>query len=318
MTKEANNILEIISITIMVITVALHSTGIHLLLKIQTKTNQRLLLMNLSAAELYLTLSDMLNSSLDLAGFKSTSFPLKKIDRVVNAAVYSGSCLLLIIMTIDRAVASICPLKYNTVMSGKRTKILLLCSWLASTLSSLPFFFLPWRTFHDIYYTIIHQSLQIMFLFFAIITYSLIFTRISRRNKSFDGSRNKCISNINKDGNSKFYLTAGLIILSFTLLVVLPCMVEIILYSIYKIKSSLLDSILHISWASNFMTDAIIYILLQPKVRNLLRKKIADSSSIFIRNKTECKTASELIILQPLSAKLDAASTETLFTSQSS
>ena len=306
--------LEIICLIIMVFTILLHSTGIYILLKIQTTTNQRLFLMNLSAGELFLTISDILHYSLDLAGFKPKSFPLMQFDRVINAGLYSGCCLLHIIMTIDRLIAGIYPLEYSTMLSRKRTKVLLACSWLSGFSSSVPFFFLPVKMLRNIYYYIIHHSLQILFLFCAVTTYSVILSKLIRRGNTLN-SGNRRMSTVNKEGNSNFYLTAGLIILSFAVLVVFPCTTEIILHFVYQFHSGILEKLLHISWALNFMVDAIIYILFQPQVRVSLKKTMYNLSAFCKRNKVIARSLVTAYDLQPSSPAVIVRSNEQLGTS---
>ena len=112
------------------------------------------------------------------------------------------------------------------------------------------------------------------FLLIAFSTYICITTKLKRR-QSLDKNRNCTVSSQKVlTSGTRLYIISGLILLNFVILAVIPSITDIILVHMYtKQLPVFARHLIYVIWEVNFVVDPIIYILLQPQIRNWLRMK---------------------------------------------
>ena len=131
--------IDVVGIIVLCLAVLLNTLGIFLLLKTSSRTYQRVILINLSSAEILLSIREMLHWILRLTGYPENSRILQ-IGRIIDAGIYGTYCLTLTSLTTDRLRW---PLKYQLHRSKKRMKVVLCIFWMMGSLSCLPLIFLP-------------------------------------------------------------------------------------------------------------------------------------------------------------------------------
>ena len=171
----------------------------------------------------------------------------------------------MLFMTLDRLMAVVLNLKYRLYWRVSRTKKVLAAIWIFGLLLSVCFGFLPKDTPQSI--LMIHIYLQfafsVVFVITALLTYATIFWKykISRRNLL---EADSSIGNdLPQHSRMHFYIPL-LIVFTYMILNATP---YIMIIFINKAVAIDIDTIL---FYLGYMSDALIYIFLQPEVRQKL------------------------------------------------
>ena len=280
----------LVNLAIVSVNVLLHSTGCFLLWKTYKRsqvTTQKLLLFHLSISEGLMNLNLVVIFAVHLCiDFRSESYKIiyTYIIHPMRSSLFYVIFFIMLFMTLDRLMAVVLNLKYQIYWRVTRTKKVLAAIWIFGLLLSVCFGVFPEFTPHRVYILIlmIHIYLQlafsILFVVTALLTYATIFWKykMSRNSLEADPS-NRNGQHQQQHSPMHFYIPVLIIstyvIFNATPFIILIFIDEVIAVDIAKILYSL-----------GYMSDALIYIFLQPKVRKELfvccrRRKSAEPSN---------------------------------------
>ena len=260
-------IMLLVSSLFYLISMMLNSLGVYLLSATRPLNSSKILLINLAVSEIFAALVE----SVSIIG--GAFLPLKVALKIgtVLIAIFIPYYFAMCILTIDRLIAVVFPLKHRVMVTNRRLIFTIVVSWFLALLIaiSLPIF---WETFHLDYrllnLTWVFFDTAFIILFF--ITYSLIFIKILQRRRLVNNQQDVNAANRrqNERGKSRFFKITALIILSFVLFILVPNIV-----SQFTRDETVIAS-LRIAWSLGMTSDPLIYIFLQDNLRLLLKTKL--------------------------------------------
>lgn len=281
-----NHWLNVTSLCLNAINVILHVLGAYLLICLYRRCRykpQRLYIINLAVSECLSNLFELLRTSLE---FIPQSFTVREVRMYLHIIVYTGLSivyfLIMIYITADRLIHVYLNLKYPTIWNVARTKHLIVFTWCVGGITIIGVSILYWLTrlpWEDDFYKFVYPPMEAIFLILAAVTYTLIFRKYSKSQKklsTFSKSSNRSLHKPSWFKNS-FINVPGLLIVSFSLLVVIPAILYLTIGILEKNRSDLLETACSISYSCANCIDAGIYIFLQDDVRKLLMKKFRRS-----------------------------------------
>ncbi len=264
-------LLQCIVISLSVFSIALNVLGIYLLRAARTSSNSRFLLINLASSEIVLSTAQVIY----FCSSFYTSFEIKLIIlkiQLMTILIYYFSMFLL---TIDRLVAILFPLKYRvSVTTRLLTRVVLAICVLAVCFGVSLFLSNDWFDFCWKYIWIL---LDVVYFILCCGTYTLIFykMRSSRRlEKSLPQINAERRQRLAFNRERKFFKIVGMIIISFIVLIMVP---DVLFYYFKVTESSLFvkaGNLLYMIWLTGFIADPVIFIFLQQDLRSLLKSKL--------------------------------------------
>ena len=295
-------VLTIVAITILLVSIFLHICGIYVLSKISEKrTNQHVILINLSIVEIILSAFHIVYLTLSLYEYDNTY----RIQQVIGALVkasYNMYYLTMILLTIDRFLASKLSFRYAIMLSNRKVLKILICLWSICITALVPLLLINYEKIRYAYSRAVYPTFDFAFLVSAFVTYGYIL-KIAILNKFPSNAANKTQRKTKK---KKFFTMTGLIILSFTLFVIIPDLLYLFLYFVGNQRSNLLLRVLLVLWNVNFLLDPIIYIFLQKKVKAKFTKTVC-----FWRRETDmsvhCQDAEVIANIHRLETDFEAS-----------
>ena len=267
-------VLRKVTITINVLNVLLHSTGIYLLWKIyvwKEITTQQLLIFSLkSIAEGLLSTLYVVLEVLNLtSNYEYTEYVLDVAEALLTV-IY----LIMLFMTVDRLMAVVLSWKYKVYWRVGRTKKVLAVVWLLGIMwgvcSALLRQFLP-LDLRSVFINA-HRYLEILFslifIAIALLTYVIIYWKHKKsgrllRNHRAPNENSQQQSTRQQSHKLRSYIP-GLIIFTYLICNIIPLIINL------KIAPYLSNILLKIIFYLGYTCDAFIYIFLQEKVRNQL------------------------------------------------
>ena len=257
--------------------VVLHSTGCFLLWKTYKRsqvTTQKLLLFHLSISEGLINLNSVVMHVMLLCiDGQSELYHIFNIVHLyiiypMRLPLFYVIFFIMLFMTLDRLMAVVLNLKYRLYWRVSRTKKVLAAIWIFGLFLTVCFGVLPEYTSRSIHklIRIIHIYLQlafsIVFVVTALLTYEIIFWKykVSRNSLETDSSNG---NGQYQNSPTHFYIPA-LIIFTYLIFNATPYIMIIF------IDKYVAGDIAHILFDLGYMSDALIYIFLQPKVRKEL------------------------------------------------
>ena len=289
--------IDIMLIVLNVLNLLCHSTGTYLLISVYKKgkkTVQQMLLINLSITELVISLPILAEEALDYVSSSHTA-PAQTAKHIIYVAINVLFCSYytsMFYITADRFFGVMLNIKYPLYWSVKKTKVLLLSTALLISIGIVALTVTyKYRPFHytRIFTLYVHSVLNVAFLLLSISTYAYIFYKYTTRHvassdQSNDDMRSRGVCA--KLCKSKFYITF-LLLISFLLFMVIPN-----IYFLFKERrghghfenDSLKDAV-NVFYEVSFLSDAVIYIFLNPLVRAELRNVLASACRCFTRER---------------------------------
>lgn len=246
----------------------LHTFGITAIVLNRRKTNQSIILVNISIATI-LTLcrevAETILSLLDPQGGYCNDYcriGLSGTQFMVGTLLI----VLMLLLNVDRFSSILSPLKYMVHMSLKRTKKLVyLCYILSMVMLLVAIFHL--ETYFPL--TVIFITISVIFVVLSIITYTYIFLKIRlsrRRNiqrRSFRGERMR-----------RSYMVPSIIVFDFIVVYGIPwIIIEFYVRDLREIKKYVLHHGLKILMAFGYILDPLIYVFLTKEYRKLVMEK---------------------------------------------
>jgi hypothetical protein len=305
-------ILNIIIFILININLILHSIGIYALINVYkngVQTVEQLYIINLSLVELATQLLDFIRHLPNFLTFSdNASSTVQEVQYYLKIVLFTGVCpvyyLSMNYITINKLIEVILNIRYSVYWNEGKAKILLKITWCISIIVcigfSLSYRFYKYQ-FEDVFYKYVYPMFNFGFIIMATFTYSFIFyqfkqTRLppsrynSNQRKRYSEDLKKQKSSIASRfvrrstvtlkvfKNSRFYVSV-LLILTFLVFLVIPDVVYLVYGIILKNESQILETVVQISYELSFLADGFIYIFMQPRVRNLIRRKLGFNNS---------------------------------------
>ena len=259
----------------------------------QRTTPQYLFLINLSFVEL---VKSTLNVAILIYNFVIEFVPYQDLLQhmvLLNWMKYIATTAMLylyyaamFLITADRLVATLFPLKHNILCTLRRSKLVLLAAWLCCLVLSavvLVTCYTPVNPFEveeedmeemvelvNIYHIYIPTTIEVLFLVFGIACYLIMFNRYTKSSRSASSSQ---LTTFQIFKRSKFYVSI-LLLTSFLLLMVIPSILHTLFDSIL-IDSVVLINLCTILSILSDSADFVIYIFFYDPVYSFLKMAFA-------------------------------------------
>ena len=185
-----------------------------------------------------------------------------------RAGFYTVWYLLLYFLTTDRFMACNFALKHRSMATRNNIKITVVTLWMIGLANGLILCF-DFQMFFDVYEKYVWLILDGVLLLIIIVTYSTIFVRKLRRTRvqTFIDIRVLKFKSRRLVGQQQFVKVIGLIVLTFILFEVVPTTVFLFIFKLTKKRSGLVFALIVLSYHTVLLTDPLIYIFLQDRVR---------------------------------------------------
>ena len=262
---KVNNIFSVIVTSL---TVVLNMVGLKLLHNIRNiKETQKVLLSHLS-------ISDALNAITALAGI----LVIRQVYGSNGAYGYGAlaahcilvSCEALIIITIDRVIATAMPFRYSTIVTKRRLLIFIITAWIV-TLTFITVLVTTKEVSRIHSYTFYVTSSTEVIIFVSYL-YIALKIRKSRKKSTADNSTSVSMNRQSK----KMILVSSCIVLSFAIFVAVP---DIVLYFSDVQQEGLICMI-----QLYYLCNPVIYIYCYPSMRIQILAKLREVRQVFINN----------------------------------
>ncbi len=260
-------------------------------------TNQKLLIMNLSIAELLFIPSGLLFYLRILSKTPGTlAYELTTVTfSVVALNCYWATALVIV----DRTIAAFFPLRYRLIFSPKRVKIIMAILWCLSLFVPVLYVILGYERFITVM-ILFSLLLDAVMLTLAIVGYVYIYIVTARRRKRFmSQNRESCRRNTRQ--RRHIFKVALPIILSFFILVTLPDIVSVLL-SARNIDPLYYRKLLYTISSFDILVDPLLLLYQFPQLRNAVRVKFGLSArqpSTSVSASMTMRSRSSTVIMQP-------------------
>ena len=258
------------------LTLILHSVGSYLLLKTFNWNNvrtQQVLILNLSICEWLVNFLWLLFEVLYIFGYKEET-PYYANFYCVHLACIGTLYLLMVVMTLDRLMAVIYPLKYIAHWSIERTKKILIWIWTIGATSGICFVclceFMDRRWYLETKFLHLSTAFNMIFIAVAFVSYVLIFLRYKKSKDSLQANGMVHGGRLHSSASQHFHKSRFhipiLIVLTYIIFNILPHL----FYILELFDEQIVLRITDVLFALGYLSDGLIYIFLQQKVRRQL------------------------------------------------
>ena len=268
-----------------ILNIVMHGMGTWLLLCTYIrgqKSTQTLYLINLAVAELIKNMLDLILDSFVLVSHaynQHIAAAYWYIHVFGVSGIFYNYMFSMFYITGDRLLHIILNVRYPVYWSVGKTKTLLICTWvfglIISTSLTLEFHFIykpamyKYRLHVEILVVYIPCALYVIYVLFAIVTYTVMFLKFARSRRNTNARESSLFKIFI---NSRFFVSV-LLITSFLLLAVFPYLICSFMFLTGIILSKQIILCTIVLYRLSDFIDAIIYIFLQPHVRKLLLQK---------------------------------------------
>ena len=254
-----------------IVSIGLHCLGIYLLLNLNhEKSNQPVILMNLSIAEIFMSAFDLVyNIMIKL-----------KIDRNISEYFYIIQCtcfvipsfLILTFLALDRFFEVYLNLKYPIYFSRKAVLRWLSACWFLGSIQGVIMVILQVvygiRSLRYIF-VILFPFFELIFFTVAFVAYSYLYIKYRKMQRKVHSLQHTSLV-----FRRRKMFVPTLILFTFFLFVIIPDQLHLFMFYVCKKGSDLMMHIILTLYVTGFICDACIYIFLQKSIRNLLMKKL--------------------------------------------
>lgn len=257
--------LDIILITIIIISLLCNLLGIYLLKqqKPQHRTNQRLIMISMSLAGAISACVDIVSTLGYIFGLSEDALSVCLYLSAGMAVTYYS---ILLILTWDRLLACVFLLRYRSFVTAKKVSVALLIAWILGGIAAIQFFFIGTAIFYSRWNKYVYLIMDGIVLLTVFTTYIYIVRIITTKRRPANSNP---IRNLKKT-----IVVTSIIVFTFILLVAVPDALYVYRFSIFKIKSEMVEGIVTICWQINYIIDPFVYIFLQKDIRETFRCKI--------------------------------------------
>ena len=261
---------HIIVFILNIFTILLNTFGIYILhASTIGGSNQIKIIMGLSLSDIAMSITSICISVLSLIGHSLPDSQIALYVFLPRAGTVHAWYSMNFLLTLDRLFGSNFPFKYRIYATKRRLKITMAICWIIS-LAVAPIFYLPMFDLKKIYLVCnryLWISYDAVFMALFIVTYTSILYRKIRRNVHL---RRATIPS----ENQRFFLVTTSLMVAFIFLEVVPSIASSVLVSMDGKLSLTQIAITEFAYQLNTLSDPIIYIFLQPVVRQTAATKI--------------------------------------------
>lgn len=261
----------------LVIALFLHIIVLHFLKTLNRGfTNQRLLIMNLSITELAFIPAGFIYY-LRLPG--KTPGTLAYELTTLGFSAFAINCYLAnALLILDRAVAAILPLKYRSIFSTRRVRIIIVVLWIPFLLTPIPYFKFGYERFISIM-IMSCLVLDAVMIIMIVVGYSYVYFTIQKRRRTFrwDQKSHQGIRKQTGRQQSKIFKVAIPVILTFFIFVVLPDVISLIL-AMKKIDPLYYRKVFYTIPSLDILIDPLLFFYQYPPLRQAFLKKFGFAS----------------------------------------
>ena len=250
-----------------------NTLGIYLLFQCKSRENVHRIILSFSSALTLILITHSLITGICLLDITNKKMKIAlHTNRTISAGVFITYYFTIVVLTMDRLVCLVYPVKYRLTRSKSRKVMMILAGCcVLGALSLLPFLWYNFDEAKKIYDRYILLSVDVALLIIIFSTYSYIFFIINN-------SQHGKVSSGNQPMKSKCMRVSLLISMSFVSFVIIPDFILIYHQLAEKTTNAVLLHILYFLWILNYISDPIIYIYLRPDVHRAFRKKVLRKS----------------------------------------
>ena len=263
-------IINIVICILEILAIILNAFGIYILhISSNGGSNQIQLIISLSFSDICISVMTLCMTILSLIGHSLPDSATLLYVWSQRASMSHAWYLMYFLLTLDRLFGGNFPFKYRAYATKKRLKIILGICWITS-LAVGPTFCLPVFELKKVYLfcnTYLWLSYDTLFLALFIVTYASILYRKVHRDEQF--RRANAASE-----NQRFFLVTTSLLVAFIILEVFPSIISSILSMRKHRFRNLEAALIEFAWQLNIVADPIIYIFLQPVVRQTAAERI--------------------------------------------
>ena len=263
--------------------VLLHSTGCYLLWKTykwSQVTTQQLIILNLSVSEGLINLQLLVMRAFSLSGWSVSDIVYSSFVQPVQFSLLYVIFFIMLFMTLDRLMSVLLSLKYQVYWTVGRTKKVLVAIWILGFIVSVCICLLQEfsiRFFIRVKCVYLLMAFSIVFVITAISTYATIFWKYRRSRHSLGTDPSNAY--VQHQSQMRFRIPA-LIIFTYLVFNAIPLIIWI------AHSKNDFWAYMSIKWYTiGYVSDGMIYIFLQPKVRKQFfkcceKQETADSNTL--------------------------------------
>ena len=247
------------------LSVILNTFGIYILSNLNRElTNQRIFLMNLSVSELLyasLTLGYYLVTKIS-DNNQSTVFAIFSRISWFFYYLYLISPLPL---TMDRLICIVFPWKYKAIFHRTKAIIVIFSTWMCVLLIAIPTLLITdYETARNNHLSSVALGIEVVVVAIAIVAYSLIGLKVHRQGKLTGQTNNE----------SKTLKVATIIIITYIILEVVPCVVTTVLFNCCPDVAQAYRRLIYTPSGLNAVSDPIVYLYNYPPLKAAVKKKL--------------------------------------------
>ena len=264
---------KILSLLILGLSMFFNSVGIYLL---KTTKNfgpsQIIIILNLSATELVIAVGFIIQDAFTLKGNDYTIYFNRTVGHIVwgiRSGIYTVWYFVMFFLTIDRFLSCNFPIKHRKFATRHKIKLVLIIVWILGLINAA-ILCANFHLFYNIYTKFVWLTLDAALLLIIIVTYSTIFIRRikCKRNSGSRHSEHGGVRTRRSLSHQQIIKVTGLIVVTFVLFEVAPTTAYLLLFKVTSNGSELVLSIILLSYYLVILTDPMIYIFLQDRIRN--------------------------------------------------
>ena len=260
-----------------IVNVILHCIGSYLLIHLYkhgTKTVQQTYLINLSLTEI---LACLMILGEDVMEFTPVDvIIIGKMSKYFHIIVLVTCCCYywsIVLITSDRLAATILHIKYPLYCDKNKAKYIVVGTWTFALVTSVTIsiaYYLTRFDFKMVFTTYTNTVFNFGFIIFVIFTYSYIFHKYKLRQRALSANNRQSILQLFR--NSKFYVSI-LLAITFLLFMVTPNFILLFYELSHSDDKHTVRDATKVFYQFSFLSDACVYIFMQPAVRRLFLLK---------------------------------------------
>ena len=265
-------------ITVSCLPLSLHLVGLLLLWKARLmycNKSQLLFLVNLSVAEFLFVLLGILMYVSSVTGHSQISYHCTVLQYTGATLAYF---LIMIFMTVDRFLEIYLNLKYPLYWNAKSTRNLMAVMWFTCTAFSLAGLLSPGFTkvrLYEVCYKYLFPSIELTFLLIATLVYGYVLVKL--RWNPLVCTNCMVVKQRHQRRRMSGFFVPALVVITFILFAVLPDLVQFHAHVVGRKLSDEAEFFVYLMYLLAMLADALIYLLLSPPLRTIIRKKITSS-----------------------------------------
>lgn len=255
---------NIISIIVNACSILANAFGIYLLQSSKVgQSNQLSIITSLSCGDILLSLGYMVFLLMSLSGILVYESQAGHVVFLIIELLFHPRHATLVLLTLDRFLACNFTFKYRSICGRNTMRNVLIATWIVTLSPASIYCFVDFGKIYSVYRDYIYPTMDSIFITIFIVTYGSIYYRKRRSNLQF---RQR-----NANDDYQFIKVTLAILVSFILFSVIPNLTLRFLPAdvVYDIVA-----IYDLTFSMNMLSDPLIYVFFQKKVRDFAIAKI--------------------------------------------